>query len=123
MAQDLKRQILNTELEQYELQIQHYEHLYEQELTTFQSEIYRIESSHQISHLNELMYFVEIYMYHYTKLFLCQIRYKESYFHAKFDTKNLVFMLNYYVITDGINLDQQAKRLMFIHKSLSMFQK
>jgi hypothetical protein len=36
MVQDLKRQMLNTELEQYELKIQHYEHLYEQELATFQ---------------------------------------------------------------------------------------
>jgi hypothetical protein len=39
MIQDLKRQMLNTELERYELKIQHYEHLYEQELATFQSEI------------------------------------------------------------------------------------
>jgi hypothetical protein len=31
MVQDLKRQILNIELERYELKIQHYEHLYEQE--------------------------------------------------------------------------------------------
>jgi hypothetical protein len=38
MVQDLKRQMLNAELEQYELKIQHYEHLYEQELATFQSE-------------------------------------------------------------------------------------
>jgi cell fate regulator YaaT (PSP1 superfamily) len=41
MVQDLKRQMLNAELEQYELKIQHYEHLYEQELATFQSEIYK----------------------------------------------------------------------------------
>ena len=50
MVQDLKHQMLNVELEQYELKIQHYEHLYEQELATFQSEIYRIESSYQICH-------------------------------------------------------------------------
>jgi hypothetical protein len=36
MVQDLKRQMLNVELEQYELKIQHYEHLYVQELATFQ---------------------------------------------------------------------------------------
>ncbi len=29
------------------------------------------------------MYFVKIYVYHHTKLFLRQIRYKESCFHAK----------------------------------------
>jgi len=78
MVQDLKRQMLNTELEQYELKIQHYEHLYEQELATFQSEIYKTESSYQISFLNELMYYVKIYVYHHTKLLLRQIRYKES---------------------------------------------
>jgi hypothetical protein len=48
MIQDLKRQMFNTELERYELKIQHYEHLYEQELATFQSEIYRAKSSYQI---------------------------------------------------------------------------
>jgi hypothetical protein len=75
MVQDLKLQMLNIELERYELKIQHYEHLYEQELATFQSEIYRTESSYQICHLNELMYFVKIYVYHHTKLMLRQIRY------------------------------------------------
>src|SRR5271163_4605217 len=68
MVQDLKRQMLNAELEQYELKIQQYEYLYEQELATFQSEIYKTESSYQICHLNELMYFVKIYVYHHTKL-------------------------------------------------------
>jgi hypothetical protein len=63
-VQDLKRKMLNTELEQYELKIQHYEHLYEQELATFQSEIYKTESSYQICHLNQLIYFVKIYIYY-----------------------------------------------------------
>jgi hypothetical protein len=83
MVQDLKRQMLNVELEQYELKIQQYEYLYEQELATFQSEIYKTESSYQICHLNELMYYVKIYLYHHTKLLLRQIRYKESCFHVK----------------------------------------
>ncbi len=83
MIQDLKRQMLNAELEQYELKIQHYEHLYEQELAIFQSEIHKTESSHQIGHLNELMYCVKIYINHHTTLFLLQIRYKESCFHVK----------------------------------------
>ncbi len=83
MVQDLKRQMLNVKLEQYELKIQHYEHLYEQELATFQSEIYKTESSYQICHLNELMYYVKIYLYHHTKLLLRQIRYKESCFHVR----------------------------------------
>jgi hypothetical protein len=83
MIQDLKRQMLNAELEQYELKIQHYEHLYEQELVTFQSEIYKTESSYQISHFNEVIYFIKIYVYHHTELLLRQIRYKESCFHVK----------------------------------------
>jgi predicted Ser/Thr protein kinase len=32
--QDFKRRMLNIELEQYEIEIQEYEHLYEQELTS-----------------------------------------------------------------------------------------
>jgi hypothetical protein len=65
--------MLNTELEGYELKIQHYEHLYEQELATFQSKIHKIESSYQISLLNELMYFVKIYVYasSFCSFFLC----------------------------------------------------
>jgi predicted metal-dependent hydrolase len=39
MVQDLKRQMLNTELERYE-------NLYEQELATVRSEIYMTESSY-----------------------------------------------------------------------------
>ncbi len=65
------------------MKIQHYEHLYEHELVTFQSEIYKTESSYQICHLNELMHFVKIYVYHHTKLLLRQIRYKESCFNVQ----------------------------------------
>ncbi len=44
MIQDLKRQMLHAELEQYELKIQHYEHIYEQELVVFESEIHKTKS-------------------------------------------------------------------------------
>jgi len=83
MIQYLKRQMLNTELEQYELKIQHYEHLFEQELTAFQSEIYKTQSSYQICHSSKLMHYVKIYVSQHKKLLLCQIRYKESIFHVK----------------------------------------
>jgi hypothetical protein len=83
IVQDFKRQMLNVELEQYELKIQHYEHLYEQELVAFESEIYKTKPSYQMYYLNELMYFVIIYIYHHTKLFMRHIRYKESCFHVK----------------------------------------
>ncbi len=71
------------QLEQYEIKIQHFEDLYEQELVTFQSEILKTQNSYQISRLNELMYFIKIYVYHHTKLLLGQIRYKGACFHAK----------------------------------------
>jgi hypothetical protein len=83
MIQELKRQMLNSELEQYELRIQNYEDLYEQKIATFQSEIYRTESSYQIEHRDEIMYFVKIYVHHNTKMLLRQIRYNESCFHVK----------------------------------------
>jgi hypothetical protein len=83
MIQDLKRQMLNAELEQYEIKIQYYEDMYEQELATFQSEIYRTESSYQMDRHVEVMYFVKIYAYHHTQMMLRQIRYNESCFHVK----------------------------------------
>jgi hypothetical protein len=83
MVQDLKRQMLNTELERYEMEIQQYEDLYEQELTTCKSEIYKTQSSYQIDRFNELIYYVKIYVYHHTQLLLRQVRYKESCFHVK----------------------------------------
>ena len=98
MVQDLKRQMLNTELERYE-------HLYEQELATFQSEMYKTESSYQICHLKKLMHFVKIYVYHHTKLLLRQIYYKESFFGS-----------NYCVIIVADNLYHPAKLLMCIRK-------
>jgi hypothetical protein len=75
--------MLNTELEQYELEIQNYEHLYEQQLATFRSEIYKSQSLDQINQINESMHSIETYLYHHIQLLLHQIRYKESCFHAK----------------------------------------
>ena len=83
MIQELKRQMLNSELEKYEMKIQHYEDLYERELETFQSETFKTGSSYQIERCNELMYFVKIYVYHHTQMMLRQIRYSESCFRVK----------------------------------------
>jgi hypothetical protein len=83
MTQELKRQMLNSELEKYEMKIQHYEDLYERELETFQSEIYKTGSSYQIDHRNEIIYSVKIYVYHHTEMLLRRIRYKESCFRVK----------------------------------------
>ena len=81
--QDVKRQMLNMQLEEYELETQHYEHLYEEELITFKSEIYKTKSFRQMSNLEMLMHFVKTYVYHHTNKIIRRIRYKESRLHVK----------------------------------------
>jgi hypothetical protein len=83
IIQDFKRRMLNIELEQYEIEIQHYEYLYEQELDAFKSETFKINSFYQISRFNMLIHFVKTYVYHHTNLLIRQIRYKESCLHVK----------------------------------------
>ncbi len=83
IIQDLKRRKLNIELEQYEIKIQHYDNLYEQKLTEFESETSKINSSYQMCHFNMLIHFVKTYVYHHTNILIRQIRYKESSCHIK----------------------------------------
>jgi hypothetical protein len=83
MVQELKRQMLHTELEEYEIKIQHYEYLYEQEITAFKSETSRINASYQMHHFDMLIHFVKVYLYHHTNILIRQIRYKESCHHVK----------------------------------------
>ena len=54
--------MLHVELEKYEIKIQHYENLYEQEIGAFQTEIFKINSSYQMCHFNELIYLVKTYI-------------------------------------------------------------
>jgi len=126
MVQDLKRRLLNAELEQYELKIQHYEHLYEQELAAFQSEVYKTESSYQICQLNELMYFVKIYVYHHTKLWLRQLRYKESCFRVKllrhhrrheFRSPNKTFDVYPQIIIDVTKVSLEPNQLDYLSRT------
>jgi hypothetical protein len=84
IMQDFKRRMLKIKLGQYEAEIQHYESLYEKELTIFETEIHKNNSFYQISHVNELMHYLKTYLYYHTKLLLSHIRYKESRFHVKF---------------------------------------
>ncbi len=83
ILQDLKPRMLNVELEQYEIKIQHYEYLYEQELSAFKSEIFRTNSSYQMFQSDMLMNVVKTYLYHHTNIWIRQIRYKESCLHIK----------------------------------------
>jgi hypothetical protein len=83
IIQDLKRQMLHDELEQYEINIQQYEHLYEQELTKFKSETSKINSSYQMRHFDMLIHCVKTYVHHHTNMLIREIRYKESCCHVK----------------------------------------
>jgi len=83
IIQDFKRRMLNIELGQSEIELQQYEHLYEQELITFQSETSKINSSYQIREFNMLMHFIKTYVYHHTNTTIREIRYKESCLHIK----------------------------------------
>jgi hypothetical protein len=85
--QDAKRRMFNVELEQYEINIQHYECLYEQELTTFESETFKT-NSYQMSRLDMLMYFVKIYVYHHTNILMRQIRFKKSCLHVRLSRRH-----------------------------------
>jgi hypothetical protein len=83
IIQDFKRQMLDAKLEQYETKIQQYEYFYEQELATFKSQAFKIDSSYQISRLDTLMHFVKTYVYHHKSILIRRIRYRESCLHAK----------------------------------------
>lgn len=82
-VQALKRRILNAKLEQYESDLQQYAQLYNRELTKLEFETCNMSSLHQIGLIGQIMYDVKLYVHQHTKLFLRQIRYKESCFHAK----------------------------------------
>jgi hypothetical protein len=108
IIQDFKRRMLNIELGQSEIELQQYEHLYEQELTTFESETFKINSPYQMYRLDMLMYFVKKYLYHHTNIMIRQIRYKESCIHIKLSRWHQHHLLS------------TQKTLKFIHKSLSI---
>jgi len=55
----------------------------ERTIAKLEFETCNISSLHQIGLIGQIMYDVKIYVHQHTKLFLRQIRYKESCFHAK----------------------------------------
>ena len=83
IIQELKRRMLNIELEQYEMKIQHYEHLYQQDFHTLQLQILNPTSSDHKCQVNILVHCVNLYLHHYTNRVIRQIRYKESRLHVK----------------------------------------
>jgi hypothetical protein len=83
IIQELKRRMLNEELEKYENKIQDYEHLYQQELAALQIQISNPTSSDHKRQVEILTHFIKQYFSHYTDRCLRQIRYQESCLHAK----------------------------------------
>ena len=83
IIQESKRRMLNVKLQQYEMKTQHYEHLYQQQFNTLQSQLlYPTSSDHQCQ-VDIVMYFVKSYFDHHTKRLIRQIRYRQSCLHVK----------------------------------------
>jgi t-SNARE complex subunit (syntaxin) len=83
IIQEFKRRMLNDKLEEFEMKVQHYEHLYQEELNTFQLEMMNDINSQQLDQLEMLKHSVQTYLYHHTTKFIRQIRWKESNYHVK----------------------------------------
>ena len=78
MVQELKRLILNVELEDYETAIQQYECSYQQELATLEQQIRNPTSDEHRCQTDTLMYFLHSYLKHLTDRLLRRVRFKES---------------------------------------------
>jgi hypothetical protein len=83
IIQELKRRMLNEELEKYENKIQYYEHLYQQDLAVLEIQISNPTSSDHKRQVATLTHFIKQYFSHYTDRFLRRIRFQESCLHAK----------------------------------------
>jgi hypothetical protein len=81
--QELKRRMLNVELEQYENKIEHYEHLYQQDLNALKLQILNPTSSDQKRKADILMDLVISYLHHHTNSLIRHIRFQESRLHDK----------------------------------------
>ena len=78
IIQEMKRQMLNVELEQYESKLQDYEHLYQNELTAFERQLFETNNSRQIHERHEMINCIKTYLHHQTKKWIRHIRYSES---------------------------------------------
>ena len=78
MVQELKRLILNVELEDYETAIQSYECSYQQELATLEQQILNPTSDEHKCQTDTLMYFLHSYLKQLTDRLLRRMRFKES---------------------------------------------
>jgi len=84
MIQEFKRQMLNVKIEQYEIKIQDYEHLYQQELSAFELQLLQRECSRrQNNEMNMIINCIKAYLNHQTNKSIRRIRYQESCFRIK----------------------------------------
>jgi hypothetical protein len=83
IIQELKRRMLNEELEKYENKIQYYENVYQQELAVLEIQISNPTSSDHQRQVAILTHFIKQYFSHYTDRFLRRIRFQESCLHTK----------------------------------------
>ena len=82
-VQEFKCRMLNSELEQFEIKIQQYEDLYQEQLNAFQLEMVHNTNSHQLCQVEMLQRLLQTYLYYHTSKFLRHIRWKESNYHVK----------------------------------------
>ena len=78
IIQEMKRQMLNVELEQYERKLQDYEHLYQRELAAFERHLFETNSGRPIHDINEMISYIKTYLHHQTNKWMRHIRYSES---------------------------------------------
>jgi hypothetical protein len=83
IIQGLKRRMLNVELKQYENKIEHYEHLYQQDLNVLQLQILNPTSCNQKRKADMVMNLVKSYLQHHTNSLIRYIRFQESRLHVK----------------------------------------
>lgn len=78
MVQELKRVMLNVELEDYEIAIQDYEQSYQDELLKLEQQIRNPSTDEHKRHTDILLYFLHSYLQQLTDRLLRRVRFKES---------------------------------------------
>jgi hypothetical protein len=81
--QEMKRQKLHLELEQYERQILDYEHRYQQALSNFELDLWKTYYSDSKNQFDRIMQCLRAYFNHWKTRSMRAIRYKESCLRAK----------------------------------------
>lgn len=81
--QELKRHMLDVELNRYETKLQECEQLYQQKLTAFELALSQTVDGHQKHLVNNIIGYTKAYLEHNTKVWIRRIRYEESLLRGK----------------------------------------